>query len=245
MSTAAGKFNLRPQERRLVAVVALVLFVVLNIVFIWPHFDDWGAFELKQERAKKSLASYQAEIVKVPSFRVKLRELEQAGSSVVPEEQELDLVRTVNVQAQMNRLTVISSDPRPRVNTSGQTNRFFEEQYEMLHVTADNEELINFLMSLTSTNSLIRVKDLTVRPDAGGTRLDANMQLVASYQRTAPSRAQANSAAPAPTSTVAAPKPALARPTVKTNQPGLTIPSRTNRVGMPKPRLTNQPPKKP
>jgi len=43
--------------------------------------------------------------------------------------------------------------------------------------------LVNFLVSLTSTNSMIRVKDLSVKPDPASTRLDGHMTLVASYQR--------------------------------------------------------------
>ena len=100
---------------------------------------------------------------------MKLRELESAGSSVVPDEQELDLVRTVDNQARMNRLYVMQSDPRPKQSMSTQTNRFFEEQYVTLHATSDNEELVNFLVSLTTTNSLIRVKDLALKTaDASG-----------------------------------------------------------------------------
>ena len=33
--------QLRPLERRLVVGVAVVFVIVLNAVFIWPHFKDW------------------------------------------------------------------------------------------------------------------------------------------------------------------------------------------------------------
>ena len=36
--------QLRPLERRLVVGVAVVLVIVLNWVFIWPHFSDWGNY---------------------------------------------------------------------------------------------------------------------------------------------------------------------------------------------------------
>ncbi len=111
--SASSKLNLRPQERRLIAFVAIVLFVVLNIWLVWPHFGDWGKLKMRQFRAMKTFETYRAEIAKVPGYKVKLRELESAGSSVVPEEQELDLVRTVDNQARLNRLTVITSEPRP------------------------------------------------------------------------------------------------------------------------------------
>ena len=34
--------QLRPFERRLAVGVVVVVFLVLNYVFIWPHFSDWG-----------------------------------------------------------------------------------------------------------------------------------------------------------------------------------------------------------
>ncbi len=34
--------QLRPLERRLAVGVLVILFLVLNYVFIWPHFSDWG-----------------------------------------------------------------------------------------------------------------------------------------------------------------------------------------------------------
>lgn len=249
MSTAAPRFKLRPQERRLIAFVGIVLFVVLNIWLVWPHFDDWGALKMQQMRANRTNAMYRAEIAKVASYHVKLRELEKAGSSVVPEEQELDLVRIVDNQARLNRLTVMSSDPRPRLGSL--TNQFFEEQYQTLHVTSGTEELVNFLVSLTSTNSLIRVKDLTIKPDHGAMRLDGQMTLVASYQRNAPVR-QASAGGTVPTTPPGpiAPAPAPARPEATNRSASIAAPpASTNKViprrtlPSPKPRPTNQPAK--
>lgn len=207
--SAVSKLNLRPQERRLVAFVAIVLFVVLNIWLVWPHFGDWGKYKMKQLRAKRDYDKFRAEIAKVPGYRVRLTELESAGSSVVLEEQDLDFARHVDNQARLNRLTVIQSDPRPRVTADTQTNSFFEEQYLTLQVTSGTEELVNFLVSLTSTNSMIRVKDLTLKPDLPAvTKLNGHMTLVASYQRTPPVR---KTAAATPRTTVASrPKPATA-----------------------------------
>ena len=34
--------QLRPMERRLAVGVLVVVFLVLNCVFVWPHFSDWG-----------------------------------------------------------------------------------------------------------------------------------------------------------------------------------------------------------
>jgi hypothetical protein len=263
--SAVSKLNLRPQERRLVAFVAIVLFVVLNIWLVWPHFGDWGKYKMKQFRAKRDYDKFRAEITKVPGYRVRLAELESAGSSVVLEEQDLDFARHVDNQARLNRLTVIQSDPRPRVTADTQTNSFFEEQYLTLQVTSGTEELVNFLVSLTSTNSMIRVKDLTLKPDLPAvTKLNSHMTLVASYQRTpsvrktaaAPPRTTAASRSkPAtPTTTSAAAKPAGDKPAADKN-PVIRTPARiprptaqsalSNRVVTANARPTNQLSKKP
>jgi Tfp pilus assembly protein PilO len=245
MSAGLSKLNLRPQERRLIALVAIVLFVVLNIVFVWPHFNDWGRLKLAQLRAERTLQTYQSEIAKSKAYNVKLRELESAGSSVLPEEQELDLVKVVDSQAQLNGLFLIQLDSRPKQSTT-QTNRFFEEQYVTLHVTSDNEQLVNFLVSLTSNNSLIRVKDLTIKTaDAAATKLDELMTLVASYQRKTPAKTQAPIVPTRTTNAVPAKTPGP-RTIGKTNKPALSpTASVTNKTAIPRPRLTNQPARRP
>jgi len=250
MSSPFAKLNLRPQERRLVVFVGIVLFVVLNIWLVWPHFGDWGMLQLRYTRAQKTLDTYRTEIARVPSYKVRLAELESAGSSVVPDEQELDLLRIVDTQARLNRLTVMGQDSHPRVSQNTQTNRFFEEQYENLRVSTGNEELINFLVSLTSTNSLIRVKDMTLKRDTSGTRLDGTLTLVASYQRSAP--AKGTTTRPA-TSTAAAtaippaPSPQPVRTVTRTNQPPKTAlaSNLTNRATTMRLRQTNSPARKP
>jgi Tfp pilus assembly protein PilO len=250
MSTAApAKLALRPQERRLIAFVLIVVFVVLNIWLVWPHFSDWGQIQMRRERAQRTLRTYQSEQGKIKAYQVKLRELESAGSTVIPEEQELDLVRFVDTQARMNGLLVIQLDPRPHTSSGTQTNRFFEEQYVTLHATSDNEQLINFLGSLASTNSLIRVKDLSLKTaDASATRLDEQMTLVASYQRKPPSKnAPAPTSAPATLPGAGTNKPAISHTLSRTNKAGAPprSPGSTNKAAVAKSRLTNQPSKKP
>jgi hypothetical protein len=250
MSAPATKLNLRPQERRLIAFVAIVVFIVLNIWLVWPHFGDWARIQDKRKRAEKTLAMYSAEKAKTKAYQARLRELESAGSSVIPDEQELDLVRTTDNQARKNGMFVIQLDPRPRTSMTGQTNRFFEEQYVTLHATSDNDELIKFLVSLTSTNSLIRVKDLSLKTaDVGTTKLDSTMMLVASYQRRAPSKtaAPASTTMSATTNLAAAPKVLPNRTLSRTNKTGasMTMPHATNKPASVRRIGTNAPAKKP
>ena len=49
MNNFLGQLNLTTQERRIVVAIFLVVVVVLNLLFVWPHFGEWG-------RLKKQLA---------------------------------------------------------------------------------------------------------------------------------------------------------------------------------------------
>ena len=42
MSTSLDSLNLRPQEKRILVVIAVVVFVVLNLVLVVPRFKDYG-----------------------------------------------------------------------------------------------------------------------------------------------------------------------------------------------------------
>src|SRR5205823_5450878 len=103
----------------------------------------------------------QSEVQRMNLYQAKLRNLETQGSSVVPENQELDLAFTVQNQAQSNHVVITRSNPVAKASNSP-TNQFFEEQAVSIGVNTGTEELVNFLVSLTSTNSLIRVKDMTL-----------------------------------------------------------------------------------
>ncbi len=185
MSSFWDKLNLRPQERRLVVLVAAFVFVVLNVWFIWPHFKDWKMIQIDYDKGSRELLAYQKEIARVPSYEVRLKELESEGPHVIPEEQDLDLVRTVQTLTLANNVTVQQSDPRPKTSNT-ETNQFFEEKTQNMRVEAGNDELVNFLVSLASTNSLIRVQEMSLQPAPNGYRLSGNLTLVASYQKRPP-----------------------------------------------------------
>ena len=54
--------HLRPLERRLAVGVAVILILVLNYVFVWPHFSDWGQLRRRENDARRKLALYQSTI---------------------------------------------------------------------------------------------------------------------------------------------------------------------------------------
>jgi Tfp pilus assembly protein PilO len=246
MSAAAGKLNLRPQERRLAAAIGLGLFVVINVVWVWPHFGDWNQLQNRQDSAQRKYDMYRREIGRTNSYMVKLRELEHMGSIVVPEEQELDLVRRIDTDARAKGLYVMNLSPRQSGTT--QTNSFFEEQDVQMHATSDGEQLVNFLIGLTSSNSLIRVKDMMLKPaDPTVTKLDEAITLVASYQRKAPAKNQPATISKPALVQPGLPRPGAARGPAATNKARATSPTAhpTNKPAMQRTRMTNSPAKKP
>jgi Tfp pilus assembly protein PilO len=239
MTNPFDQMNLRPQERRILVVVGLIIFVVLNFLLVTPLFGQLGQSEFALDRSKRTLAKYEAEIAKTPNLeRIEAR-LKQEGGSVLSEE--LQLQRIVNNQAIAAGVQVSRSDPvlRPQI---GRTNQFFEDQGLRIDFTSGGKELVDFLVGMASGNSMVHVHDMSLRPVAGGTRLGGNIVFVASYQKknAPPTSAVASGAAPRPatktTNTVApAAKVNLPASTVKTN-PTKTIttppPSRSSNAAV-------------
>ena len=73
--------------------------------------------------------------------------------------------------------------------TTTQTNQFFLELTQLISVLSGEAQLVDFLYNLGSGNSLIRVRDLQLRPDGPRQQLGGTIKLVASYQKARPKRA--------------------------------------------------------
>ena len=81
MTSILDKLNLSPQERRLVVVVAIVVFVVLNIWLIWPEFGSVNRWNNRRQAAEANLKKFKDEIAKKTVYERQLRELESQGAS--------------------------------------------------------------------------------------------------------------------------------------------------------------------
>ena len=55
MSTLADSLNLRPQEKRIIAVIAVVVFVVLNLVLVFPHFKDYRIIQAQLKKTQLNI----------------------------------------------------------------------------------------------------------------------------------------------------------------------------------------------
>ena len=60
--------NLRPFEKRLVVGVAVMLFVVLNVAFVLPHFSDWNRVQNRMADAQWTLEKFIKEIEQIPAY---------------------------------------------------------------------------------------------------------------------------------------------------------------------------------
>jgi len=210
--------QLRPLERRLAVGVLVVVILVLNAWLIWPHFSDWGKLRQRLEDARSKLKLYDAGRAQLPALETQMKTYESQGESVAAEDQAINFIRTIQSQAADSGVAIGSTSP-----TKARTNEFFVEHVQNISISATDEQLVNFLYKLVSGASMIRVRDLDMQPDNARQRLNANIQLVASYQKkpmvappaaAIPATAKPTPAKPAPATRAAA--PAAAKPLTKT-----------------------------
>jgi Tfp pilus assembly protein PilO len=202
--------HLQPMERRLVIGVAVVVFLVLNWWQVWPHFSDWGNLRGRMDDANRKLKLYQTASEQIPKLRAQVNTFESEGQVVAPEDQGINLMRTIQAQASASGVG-IQNFSRQTTHTN---DAFFIEQVQNITVTATEAQLVDFLYKLGAGDSMIRVRDLELQPDSPHYHLSANIRLVASYQKNSTAVAdskvsKAVTPAPADTATISAPaKPA-------------------------------------
>jgi len=189
MTNPLDSLNLRPFEKRLVVGVGILLFIVLNAWFVFPHFKDWKRTKSQIAEARKKLEKYDTNIRRMPEMEKKIKAMEGDAQALPLEDQATEFLRAIQLQQAAVGVAVANTTPH-----KPQTNQFFLEQSATLRVTAPESQLVDFLYGLGAGNSQIRVRDLSLRPDQPRQQLDATVQLVASYQK-APPKAPANSPA--------------------------------------------------
>jgi hypothetical protein len=238
MNSLFDKLNLRPGERRLVVIVAITVFILLNAFFVWPRFGEGTRLKNRMKTAENTLFQYQREVEKTAEYQRKLLELEKAGASVASEDQALKLSQTVLAQAALSGVQIVTYTPTPRTSTGGKTNQFFDEQSGILTIAPTEEKaLVDFLYNLGIGGSMIRVFTMTLTHDPPRQKLQGSVTLVASYARKPPPRA-APAAAPARTNA-----PAVAAGAPRTTTPPRNT-STVSRAGSPFGGRTNPPSKK-
>jgi len=127
--------QLRPMERRLVVGVAVVVLIVLNGVFIWPHFNDWSALQARLAKARSELARNRAAVAQIPALKADVKKFESEGEFVALEDQGINFLRTITSQAGASGVAIL--------NTSRQITHtndvLFIEQVQNINVLATEE----------------------------------------------------------------------------------------------------------
>ena len=182
--------QLRPLERRLAVGVLVVFILVLNWVFIWPHYGDWSNLRNRLEEAQKKLALYQTTILQTSNYEAQVKGFETQGEFVATEDMSINFLRTIQSQALASGVGMVNPG-RPLTRTN---DAFFVQQIQNINVSATDDQLVDFLYKLGSDVSMIRVLDLELQPDPPRQKLNANIKLVASYQRSAPANLKTTTA---------------------------------------------------
>jgi hypothetical protein len=174
--------SLRPFEKRVVVGVGLALFAVLNLWIVFPHFSDMKVLRQRLDDARTKKTKYEMLINQVPIYNSRIRQLISAASADVPTaERATDLMLTVNSEAARNGVTLQTSGRL----TTRTNNPYFVELSQPVSAHVSEKELVDFLYSLSSGQSLIRVQSMNMRPDPARFQLDTSITLVASYQKPA------------------------------------------------------------
>jgi hypothetical protein len=184
MTSYLDRLNLRPFEKRLVVGVGAVLFVVLNAWFVFPHFSDLSDAQRRRSDAQDKIKRWQAEIDQMPKYQSGINRFAKEGLEVPAEDQQNQFARAIQDQQARSGVGIPSFG-----RTTYQTNQFFIDLTQLISVQSGEPQLVDFLYNLGSGNSLIRVRDLALKPDAPQQQLVGTIKLVASYQKNPPRKA--------------------------------------------------------
>lgn len=188
------RLNLTPAERRLVVITAAIAFVVLNYWLVWPRFSDFSRISEEIAEMKRKEQIYQREIARQPVYAATLKKLQAEGSILPAGEERIQFRSEMERMAREIGLYVPQwSEVLPERGSGATTNAFFEAiSLTMTRVSGTEEQFVEFLYGVGSSNSTIRVKELRLDPgnfDAraqGRTNLIGTIKLVASVQKERP-----------------------------------------------------------
>ncbi len=190
MKSLFDKLNLGALERRIVVGAALVLFIVVNAMFVWPQFKGWNKAQLAIKKAQTTLANFQKEVDQLPQLQKKEETLKDTGGAQhASAEIALALMRIVEPKARGAGINVSSWSPST-AGTPSADGYFEEHSLRVSFQNTGDAELLKFMVSLGENNSTIRIRDLTVKPDATQMKLMGELTMAASYQKTAPASKQ-------------------------------------------------------
>jgi hypothetical protein len=192
-----SQLGLTAQERRLVVGIFMALFLVLNYLFVWPSFGEWGTLDKQRLDMLGKIQSYN-DVIKQDfasnGWKVQIKELTQReGGSVLehPVDPQVQLQNTIRAQERKTGVYVKSMNPG-----SVKTNEFFEEQSTAISLECQEPQLVGFLYHMGMDQAMIRVSMLNLSPADANTRyrLQAKLTLTANYIKKQPTAVNASAA---------------------------------------------------
>lgn len=210
--------QLKPQERRWLIIIGCVVFATMNYFFVWPQFNEWSKNTSRMNADKDNMAKYTAELTHKAEYERKMRDIDPEDQNIAQEDQAVHFEQVFRDKAVENGVQ-IQSTSRPLTRTDD----FTMEQRTTIQVLTGERNLVDYLYSLGSSGSAVRVESMSLRPlDLNRYQLHADLTIVESYFR------NPTSATPARTVAAATPaKPAAnsAAPTTPA-KPSVAPPSR-------------------
>jgi Tfp pilus assembly protein PilO len=207
-----------------VVIIAVVVFVVLNLLLVWPHFGDLKRVRAQLNDTRETMKTWNEAILKdtmTNGYRDQLAKLQrQQGGGIG--NQQVQLQRTVSDQAIKTGVNV--DEIRPVNAANAQTNAFYEEQSVKISFACQESQLVNFLFNVGNDPAMIRVRELSLKPvDANRYGLKGDATLSANYAKQ-PSKPAPKSAAPVVNPPAVAAKPPVpADKTIPTPKPSFNI----------------------
>ena len=217
------QLNLRPAEKRVVFVIVVVVFFVLNYWMVWPHFGDWARIRKQLDATRGKIHDETAEIVRdvdsTNGYKRQLAKLEREQKGGVSKVFDEALLLQQTVAAQAPKCGVDISSRVPGAPTAN-TNEFFDEQTLQITFEASESNLVDFLYNVGNDPSMVRIRELRLDPvDPGRYKLRGSILLAANYEKralpTQPKSAFQPGAKPAPAT--AQPNPVPKGPLLKKN----------------------------
>src|ERR1051325_2254249 len=142
--------RLNPLERRFVVGVTVVLFLVVNIVWVWPHFGDWSRTKKRMETAQTKRNEFQREVNQLPALERQVKVFEKVGDVVPAEDQAIQFSRIIQQQAATTGVGIVSSGNARQLSSTN--NPFFVEQIQTITGQSGEKQLVDFLYNLGAGN---------------------------------------------------------------------------------------------
>jgi len=215
---SANFSRLSSAERWFIIIVIIVVFAVVNFVFVVPRLSDWGNLTTRMSDAREKQQKYEDMIAQAPGLQKEITKLEGENSAVPQEDQAINFLTAINNQAAQSSVGILANNRSPE-----RTNQFFLERAQSLTTQSGEAQLVNFLYNLGTGSSLIRVRALSIGRDPSQQQLKATITLIASFQKKPPAKSASKPASkPAPPAT--APKDTskdTSKPAVKSGAPAV------------------------